>query len=35
VRIDAPDNAGDGALPSDKLTVTLQLESFGWWESAQ
>ena len=34
VRIDAPDNAGDGALPSDKLTVTLQLESFGWWETA-
>jgi hypothetical protein len=25
--------AGDGALPSDKLTVALQLEAYGWWRA--
>jgi Type II secretion system (T2SS), protein M subtype b len=35
VRISAPDNQAEasGALPSDKLTVLVQLEAFGWWEA--
>ena len=34
MRITAPDAAaGEGAvLPSDALTVALQLEAYGWWE---
>jgi hypothetical protein len=37
MKIAAPENAdaGGDALPSDQLTVTLQLESFGWWEKEQ
>lgn len=36
LKIAAPEAAGDGgALPSDQLTVTLQLESYGWWEAQQ
>jgi hypothetical protein len=34
LRIAAPEAASDeGVLPSDQLTATLQLESFGWWEA--
>lgn len=33
MKIAAPEGASDtGALPSEQLTVTLQLESFGWWK---
>ena len=36
MRVVAPEAANeDGSLPSEHLTVTLQLESFGWWEAAQ
>ena len=36
MRIAAPENASEnGALPSQQLVVTLQLESFGWWEAAR
>jgi Tfp pilus assembly protein PilO len=35
MKIVAPENASaTGALPSDQLTATLQLESFGWWKDA-
>ena len=34
IRIAAPESVAEGgALPSDQLTATLQLESFGWWEA--
>lgn len=34
IKVNAPDTVSDtGALPSEQLTVTLQLESFGWWEN--
>ena len=35
MKIAAPEAATDTvALPSDQLTVTLQLESFAWWKDA-
>ncbi len=35
MKIAAPEALSDtGALPSEQLTVTLQLESFAWWEDA-
>ena len=35
MKIAAPEGTSDsGALPSEQLTVTLQLESFGWWKDA-
>ena len=30
----APARSGDGGLPSDNLTASLQLEAFGWQEAA-
>ena len=35
-QIAASEKSGDtgGFLPSDKLSVTLQVEAFGWWEAA-
>jgi hypothetical protein len=35
MKVEAPEATAleGGALPSDQLTVTLQLESFGWWEA--
>jgi hypothetical protein len=33
IKVAAPESVSDaGVLPSEQLTVTLQLESFGWWE---
>lgn len=35
IRIAAPEGAAEasGALPSERLSVALQLEAYGWWEA--